>query len=316
MRKELDILRKIGTIALAALLAGGTNIAYSSAAKNDEVSEVDSNLEEAKEIETSDYVKFSGIIKDIEKEEEKWTLTVEDENGEPIILFVDAHSFLFHNGNGLKLNYSELEKGTSVEAYYDKNKPMILIYPARVTPDFMIINEEKNLAQVKVGKFDEKLLSLDGQLKLNIDKETILVNQLGESIEQEDLNRKELIVFYNFTTRSIPPQTSPSKIIAFDKTIEKKAKVAEIIKNDHLFKEGVKMIPLRAVAEELGYYVQRDSKIPTFYISKQNLTYTITRGKKVYGYNRSIGQFEVAPFFHNDKTYVPEEFLELLLENE
>ena len=308
-------MRKIGTIALAALLAGGVNITYSSAEKNNDVSQNESSKEEIEEKETTDFVRYSGVIKDIEKNKEKWTLTIEDENGEPTIVFVNAQSFIFHNGSGEKFNYSQLDKGTIVEAYINKNKPMILIYPAQVTPDFMIVKDEKTFGQVKVSKFDDSFLSLDGELKLNIGEETKLINQLGESIKQEDLKRKDLIVFYSFTTRSLPPQTSPMKIIAFDKTIEMKEKVAEIIKNDHVMKNGVKMIPLRAVAEELGYNVQRDSKVPTFYITKQNLTYTLTRGKKVYGYNRSIGRFEVAPFLENNKTYVPEQFLDLLLEN-
>ena len=308
-------MKKIGTIALALLLAGGVNITNSSAAKNKEVSDRNSNVEEMEEIETSDFVKFSGVIKDIEKGKEKWTLTVEDENGEPFILNVDANSLLFDNGAGEKLTYSELEKGTTVEAYSAKNKPMLLIYPTQLTPDFMIIHEEKNVGQVKVSKFDENFLSLDGQLKLNIGKDTIITNQLGESLEQEDLDGKDLVVFYSVTTRSLPPQTSPIKIIAFDKTVEKKERIAEMIKADHFIKNGVKMIPLRVVAEELGYEVKSDRK-KTVYVTKQNVSYTITKGDKVYGYNRSIGRFEVAPFIKDKKTYVPEQFVEVLLENE
>lgn len=301
---------KIGTITLAILLAGGVNITNSSAAQTNGVKEVKSDTEVS---ETTDFVKYSGVIKDIEKNKEKWTLTIEAENGEPTIVFVNPHSFIFHN-NGEKFNYTQLEKGSTVEAFIDKNKPMILIYPAQVTPDFLIVKDEKSIAQVKVSKFDDSFLSLDGQLKLNISEETILTNQLGESIEQEDLKRKDLVVFYSFTTRSLPPQTSPTRIIAFDKSFEMKERVAEIIKKDHVFKDGVKMIPLRAVAEELGYEVKSDRK-KKVYVTKQNVSYTITRGKKVYGFNRSIGHFNVAPIIKDKRTYVPEQFLDLLLEN-
>ena len=46
-----------------------------------------------------------------------------------------------------------------------------------------------------------------------------------------------------------------------------------------------------------------------------NSSFTIKRGDKMYGYNKSIRKFEVAPELKDMKTYVSEDFLELLIQN-
>ena len=47
---------------------------------------------------------------------------------------------------------------------------------------------------------------------------------------------------------------------------------------------------------------------------KGALSFTITRGQKMYGYNKALRQFEVAPsLLEPTKTYVPVTFVEDLL---
>jgi len=164
---------------------------------------------------------------------------------------------------------------------------------------------------------------------LNIGEETPLFNQQGEAIEMKDLHGKELMVFYSITTMSLPPQTPPTKVIALDNATEEApgeetpevkpdpevTVVDEIIANDHYMKNGVKMIPLRKVAEQLGYKVLSQAKTNGALVTLENSSFTITRGEKMYGYNKSLRQFEVAPELKDKKTYVSEDFLELLIQN-
>ena len=157
-------------------------------------------------------------------------------------------------------------------------------------------------------------------MKLNIGEDTPLFNQQGKAIELKELHGKELMVFYSITTRSLPPQTSPTKIIALDNaTVEApevtEVTVQEIIANDHYMKNGVKMIPLRKVAEHLGYHVLSQPKVNGALVTLDNSSFTIKRGDKMYGYNKSIRKFEVAPELKGMKTYVSEDFLELLIQN-
>lgn len=309
-------MKKIGAIALTALLAGSALAPYAVQA-NEELVQVES--EEVKD--ASDFVRATGVITNIENRDNDLMVTVENENELITIFRIQDKTLLFNSGTTNELKPTDLKKNMRVEAYYDKNKPMILIYPAQITPELFFVMDEEKPGSVKVGKFDDDFLSLDKELKLNIGEETKLLNQQGEKVEKADLKGKELAVFYSITTRSLPPQTPPTKIIALDPLTDEVAEeipesVLVMIENDHYMKDGVKMIPLRKVAEELGYYVLSQSKINGALLTKGNVSFTITRGEKMYGYNKSIQQFTVAPeLIGGNKTYVSEDFLEMLLGN-
>jgi hypothetical protein len=67
-------------------------------------------------------------------------------------------------------------------------------------------------ANVKLDYFDSQLVSGDGTLKLNISPLTQIILDNGQAFTGNPLNRN-LTVVYGPTTRSIPAQTTPYKII-------------------------------------------------------------------------------------------------------
>ena len=84
--------------------------------------------------------------------------------------------------------------------------------------------------------------------------------------------------------------------------------VQHIIDTDFYDVKGVKMVPLRLIAEQLGYTIK--STGTGAIVSKGAVSYTITRGTTTYGYNKAIRQFEEAPaLLEKNKTYVPVKFL-------
>ncbi|MBU8880566.1 copper amine oxidase N-terminal domain-containing protein [Bacillus sp. FJAT-29790] len=303
-------MKKIGTVILTALLTGSVVSSYPALAQ-EESGQVSSTQEE----DTTNYINFTGVITEIENDEKAIKLTVENQDEMIMILSINDESLLFNSGSTEQLQKTDLKKGETVTAYYDKNKPMILIYPAQVTPEIVIVKNDDLFGEVKISKFNKELTSFDNELKLNINEDTILVNEQGEEIEEKDLQGKDLAVFYTTTTRSIPAQTTPSKIIALDYVTEEMAKLQEIIDNDHYMKNGTKMIPLRKVAEHLGYHVESQPKLSGALVTKQNRSFTVVRGNKEYGYNRSLRYFEEAPELKEKKTYVSIDFLEMLLED-
>ena len=102
--------------------------------------------------------------------------------------------------------------GDFITGYYDENAPAILIYPPQY-PALIVVKYNQN-QHVKVDYFNNQLLSSDGQLKLNIApySQTLLKN--GQPFTGNPANRN-LIVFYGPSTRSIPAQTTPTKIIVW-----------------------------------------------------------------------------------------------------
>ncbi|MBY0123686.1 copper amine oxidase N-terminal domain-containing protein [Bacillus sp. S/N-304-OC-R1] len=304
-------MKKIGVVA-AGILISSFAISHTGLAldKPVELSQI-ANDEQPKEMESTQFIIFSGAVEKIEIDGKTTRFHVKnDQEGLEMIFPVKDEVLFFNSANGDRLEASAIKEGTKVDVFYDKNKPMPLIYPATITPDFIMVQSE-NLGFVKVAKFDDKFISLDNELKLHISDDTPLMNEKGETLVKDELAGKELIVFYSETTRSIPAQTMPKKIIALQFTDERLKEIHQIIDEDHYFKGDIKMIPLRKAAEHLGYKVEK--KKNQIYLKLQNSTFQLSIGDKVYGYNRSIGQLRTAPEMKNGKTYVSDEFVEELL---
>lgn len=201
-------------------------------------------------------------------------------------------------------------------AYVDSSKPVILIYPPQYAPEVIIVETEE-VGFVNVSTFDENFINKENTLKLNIAEDTVITNRAGEKLTQADVINKEAVVFYTISTRSIPAQTTPSKIVVLDSEeqsttpppiVEVEDIISEIIAHDHYEIAGVKMVPLRILAEELGYTVKSTGNGAI--LTKGNASYEITRGQKEYAHNRAIKQLEAAPaLLEKNKTYVPQAFI-------
>lgn len=100
--------------------------------------------------------------------------------------------------------------GDRVTGYYDGDAPAILIYPPQYQA-LVIVKDNPNY-NVKVDYFNNHLVSSDGQLQLNLSPDTQILLTNGQYFLNFPGNR-DLIVTYRYTTRSIPAQTTPYRII-------------------------------------------------------------------------------------------------------
>ena len=170
---------------------------------------------------------------------------------------------------------------------------MLAIYPPQYNPEVIIV-ETKEMGSVEVDFFNKDLVDTENNLKLNVGEDTKLASATGKAVKVDDLKEQHLVVFYTIATMSIPAQTPPSKVIVLD-TIEKEepvevdpaptpepapvdSAVQEIINKDFYEVDGTKMVPLRLIAEKLGFKVEVTPKGAI--VSKGALSYTITRGQK------------------------------------
>ncbi len=102
--------------------------------------------------------------------------------------------------------------GDQVTGYYDGNAPVPLIYPPQYRALIMV--KESPYQQVKVDFFNNQLVSSDGQLKLNLSPYTSITIRNGQ-VFSHSIENRNLIVIYGPTTRSIPAQTTPYRIIVW-----------------------------------------------------------------------------------------------------
>jgi len=307
---------KVVPFAMSALLIGGAVVAPTASANEGEavVKNATDNKEQNPEVQPT-FIKIAGIIENVEKRGDATYYTVK-ENENTNVFVVNDETLVFDN-TGKEVN---LQKGDQVTAYTYANKPMLMIYPPQYNPEVIIVEtKEMGIVEVEVDFFNKELVNTDNTLTLNVDKETELLSLSGKKVKANDLAEQHLLVFYTFTTKSIPAQTTPSKVVVLDTIAQEqgevdpsKAAVQEIINNDFYEVEGTKMVPLRLIAEELGFKVESTGKGAI--ISKGALSYTITRGQKEYGYNKALRYFKVAPaLLEPSKTYVPVDFIEELM---
>lgn len=291
----------------------------------------------SEEVETTNYIKVTGTIVDFEERYDSPALVVETSPDMISIFPLTEDVELLFDRKGNPIDRDDFEVGMEVELYYDRHMAILMIYPAVIVPDIVIAGDKKD-GSVRVEKFDDNLLSLEGDLVLRINDETEIVNEKGEEVDVEAAKGQELIVFYDIVMESYPMQTFPTKIVVLpphehdagqgngnegkedegremerpEVGDDRLAKVKSIIDEDHYMKGDTKMIPLRKVTETLGYTVTWDSSTQTATARLANSAFLITIGEESYGYNRSLRQFDVAPQLKKGTTYVSEDILEIL----
>lgn len=106
----------------------------------------------------------------------------------------------------------QLRPGMRVAAFYDSSLPVPLIFPPQYRAQVITALERND--QVMLNYFDQNLLAADGSLQLNISGSTPIRTANGQNFNC-NLADRTLLVYYTATTRSIPPQTAPSRIIVF-----------------------------------------------------------------------------------------------------
>lgn len=103
----------------------------------------------------------------------------------------------------------QLRSGMQIIGFYDANAPVALIFP----PQFRAIVIGRLFREnIAFNFFDEDLVALDHSLALNLRNNTQVITANGQRYTCSVGNRL-LIVFYTITTRSVPPQTTPKRII-------------------------------------------------------------------------------------------------------
>ncbi|MCM3671510.1 hypothetical protein M3181_21355 [Mesobacillus maritimus] len=129
-------------------------------------------------------------------------ITVENEMGS-VVNFVVTPTTYF-------VDHVIVAIGDRITGYYDGDAPVPLIYPPQYRALIMV--KDSPFQNVKVDFFNQQFMSKDGQLKLNLSSYTQVLLTNGQPFSRNPANR-DLIVIYGPSTKSIPAQTTPYRII-------------------------------------------------------------------------------------------------------
>lgn len=129
-------------------------------------------------------------------------MSLENKNKEPVNFVISPETYFVNN--------EVVKVGDKVTGFYDANAPAILIYPPQYPA--IVISKNKEYQNVVVDYFNQELINSDGNLKLNLAPSTEVILTNNQPFTGYPGNRN-LIVIYGATTKSIPAQTTPHKII-------------------------------------------------------------------------------------------------------
>lgn len=276
----------------------------------------------------------------------------EAENPEKTINYtIIEKTIVIGTAKGDVKSVKDIKKGDKITVYTDAYSPAPLILPPQYQADVIVVEDEAektNNINVDTYVKDEAgmLVNVSNTLALNIAEDTEIVDREGKKVDVKDLDKKDLAVVYNIETRSIPAQTNPVKVIVLGEN-EMALKALENVNTEatpapeatpevtdvsvdysnvkdisvgekvitNIYKENnTLMVPLREIAETLGFTVEWDGATKSIMLNSG--IYSLKIGENAYGVGKMMPQqLKAAPVIKDDDlTYVPVEYFTELLE--
>lgn len=128
--------------------------------------------------------------------------TIEDMAGNTVLFLLTPSTYV--------VDFETLSVGMLCTFWYDADAPMPLIYPPQYNA--VAAAQEKNGRMVCVGYFDSSLVNEEQTLQLNMDA-SVDVRTTNNQYFQGNPARHKLVVTYGNSTRSIPAQTTPHRVV-------------------------------------------------------------------------------------------------------
>ena len=190
-------------------------------------------------------------------------------------------------------NY-KFKKGDMIEYFYKKDAPIMLSMPAKLNPDFIVINAEDGEYSVDVDHFNEKGRGVSNRVEINLSDDSKVVNLKGEEVGK--FQEGDYAVIYKTATRSMPPIVDAEKIVALEAKAEDPAEKEE------------KNIGLRKYYEELGAKVEWNKETRTIKISSKDKSVEIDVKRKELTIEEKVMMMEGFKI-EKGTSLVPEQFI-------
>lgn len=129
-------------------------------------------------------------------------VTLEDMDGNTVNFILTPSTFV--------LDFDTLSVGMTCSFWYSADAPMPLIYPPQYNA--VAAAQEKNGRMVNVSYYNRDLVNEENTLQVNLDR-TVDVRTTNNQYFQGSPANHSLMVVYDTSTRSIPAQTTPKKIV-------------------------------------------------------------------------------------------------------
>ncbi len=237
-----------------------------------------------------------------------------------IVLNIQDSTYILNAQDGTPIPFKNLKKGDTITAYYSPRVTRSI--PPQGNGIALIVGTPKTGGTgmyMKVAKLEE---NKDGSIKVLCTNSDRLVTISPDRFAQTtDIKEgSELIVWYDMMTMSIPAQATATKVVLLPAkadievhtgagTIVINGKELALNENDIIrTNSNTVMLPLRVIAESLGYNIVWYGESRTAELQNGARTMTMTIGSKDYGRSKMAIKLDYAPEMVNGKTLVPVEF--------
>ena len=209
----------------------------------------------------------------------------------------------FYNNLGEKIKAEDIKKDDEVITYKDGE----MLKDTYSAPD---------VDYYKISDSFGDVVNLKNDLALHLNEEIPTENADGEKLEAatvQDLDGSLVLVFCTVTTMSIPAQTTPEKIIILEKEEQKEEtkelKEIKVSADKVVKKDDVVMLPMREVAEGMGYEVGWNGENKSITVGTVQMGVNFAIGENKY-FKSKMTPFvlDKAPELINELTYVPAGF--------
>lgn len=319
-------MKKLFALALAALMA----FSVVAIAAEEDIMLISEEEGAALEEVMPSYLTTLGEVTEINAEE---NYVIVKNDADEIRFNMDENTLLIGNDAASKF---ELAEGKLVSVTH--SQAMTMSIPAQSYAFAVIEINETGMGnpiytvveEVKETENGLVIVTDAGTKEISVAKEAQVLPFLTRNIVRiEDVKAgSRVLLFYDMLTMSIPAYATTEKVVILPElVVEETEEVAEnvvvlangekveIKEDEEIYEvEGVKMIPLRTVAEALGFEVVWDAEGQSINLVKETFSSMIRIGDVEGGINRARLVLEVAPQLPADKTYVPVSYIDAVLE--
>jgi hypothetical protein len=311
-------------IAIVVVLTGGM-FAFAGTQKFEDRQNVEGLMPEMPVIQTL-YGSFTGTVKEVfpsdRSAEAVQRVAVEGEEGDEAIFLIGA-------GTIWATDVTAVTAGDKVTGFYDGKAPMLMIYPPQYNIEVIAVNLGEN-TEITVDRFNDKLISSTGIMQMRIGEHIEVLTPEGDMFKDDNgFANRVLVVLHDPLGDGLdfPIQTQAWKIIVmYEKAVpvdnDNKQSIEAVMGNvaemdiivndvkidapDAYQKDSVVMVPLRAIAEALGFTVQWEGSTQSIML---NNSISLSIGKDYYTFARMAPiELGTAPELKNGHTYVPLQF--------
>ena len=251
------------------------------------------------------------------------TITNDNKKTDSVALHITDDTFVIQNGTGYYLNGFDICEGEQVKAWYGPVLTRSL--PPQGKADAVIAGEQNDrptFTYFNIGKVEPQEDGSVRVLNVNESQYVTIFPQVYPDVAELKAGDK-MLLWYEFTTMSMPGQATATKavllkqgpadinisttagVIAMDG--KELADVKLVEKNNTLY------VPLRQVAEALGYTVTWNGDAQTAVVYDGSRSAVCTIGSYDYGQQRMRVQLQYTPELIDGVTMVPVEMLEHVL---